>query len=263
MSVQALTWSFGVVLRDVTAKAALNGLANYANEDGSCWPSIETLARGAGCSVSTMHRAVERLIKYGLLERTERAGRSYLFRLKIGSVPLSDCYPCQSDTPVSLTPHPCQSDTPTPVRVTGDPCQSDTLTIKEPLVEPLRNRQEITDEAVTIYNSVAEQSGWAKVQRVTDRRKSSLAARLKECGGIDGWQAAMERAGASRFLSGKLARSHGFADWRPNFDWFINASNFAKLMEGTYDNRAQSADPDERGLGAVLAAIGRYGARGD
>ena len=53
MSVKALTWSFTLPLRDMAAKAALNALADHADENGLCWPSIARVALFAGCGEST------------------------------------------------------------------------------------------------------------------------------------------------------------------------------------------------------------------
>lgn len=109
-------------------------------------------------------------------------------------------------------------------------------------------------DAVAAYNSAAELSGWPRVQRLTSTRKASLTHRLDEAGGLEGWQCAMAKAAASKFLTGKTPRTNGHANWRPDFDWFVTASNFTKLMEGSYDNRNGSHDVD-RGIGAVLAAL--------
>ena len=104
-----------------------------------------------------------------------------------------------------------------------------------------------------VYNVTAEQSGWARVQRLTASRKSSLTARLGECGGIVGWQTAMAKAGTSKFLTGKLPRGPTHRNWRPDFDWFINASNFTKLMEGSYDDTEQQPDSSRTGSAAAFA----------
>jgi hypothetical protein len=92
------------------------------------------------------------------------------------------------------------------------------------------------EEAIEAYNVVADQSGWAKAQRLTPSRKTALTKRLAECGGLEGWQCAMAKAGASKFLTGKLPRGPTHKNWRPDFDWFVTASNFTKLMEGSYDD---------------------------
>lgn len=100
------------------------------------------------------------------------------------------------------------------------------------------------DEAVEAYNTEADKAGWAKVQRLTDARKSALKGRLSECGGLEGWQTAMAKAGESNFLTGKVPRGKGHENWRPDFDWFLKPANFTKLMEGTYDNRSGAPNAD-------------------
>jgi uncharacterized protein YdaU (DUF1376 family) len=88
-------------------------------------------------------------------------------------------------------------------------------------------------DAVTCYNEAAAQVGWPQVQKLTPARSAALKARLRDCGGIEGWRVAMDKAKASDFLTG---RSHkpwtGFG-----FDWITKQANFSKLMEGNYDNR--------------------------
>ena len=91
-------------------------------------------------------------------------------------------------------------------------------------------------KAVHDYNDAAERTGWPKVQKMTDARRRALRSRLKDCGGNDGWKAAMGRAEDSDYLCGRTANPWaGFS-----FDWLAKPSNFTKLMEGNYDNRQQS-----------------------
>lgn len=47
-------------------------LARHADRAGRCWPSRETLASGAGCSVRSVDRALGELTAVGLIERTSR-----------------------------------------------------------------------------------------------------------------------------------------------------------------------------------------------
>ncbi len=88
-------------------------------------------------------------------------------------------------------------------------------------------------ECVQVYNAKAEISGWPKVQTLSKPRRSALNARLKECGGIDGWSHALEMAAASEFLTGQTSKPF-FA----SFDWLTKQANFTKLMEGNYVNRS-------------------------
>lgn len=90
-----------------------------------------------------------------------------------------------------------------------------------------------TAEAVAEYNRAATEAGWPQVQKMTPARSKSLRARLKDCGGMDGWRHALQSAAQSDFLCGRTSRPwSGFG-----FDWLIKPQNFTKLMEGNYDNR--------------------------
>ena len=89
-------------------------------------------------------------------------------------------------------------------------------------------------EAMNIWNSVAERNGLAQAQRLTDKRKKQLKARLADCGGMAGWKAACEKVGASAFLLGENPRS-----WRADLDFVLQPTSFTKLMEGSYDTQSQ------------------------
>lgn len=120
---------------------------------------------------------------------------------------------------------------------------------------------EIT-EAVKAYNDSAEASGWPQLRILSKQRRASLKARLKECGGLDGWHSALERARGSPHLCGQNDRG-----WTANFDFLTRQSSFAKLMEGNYDPRiastAHSLASHGRGMAgsATAAEIADRGAR--
>ena len=111
-------------------------------------------------------------------------------------------------------------------------------------------------EAVSAYNVAAEKAGWPKVQRMSPARTRALKARLRECGGIEGWQHALKRAIDSDFLCGRTPKAWvGFS-----FDWMTKAANFTKLMEGNYDNRDRqpaTAESDPT-LRAIARAAGAF-----
>lgn len=110
-------------------------------------------------------------------------------------------------------------------------------------------------EAVALYNASAERAGWPRVQKMNPARHVALKARLRDCGGLDGWRHAVERAEASDFICGRTARPWpGFS-----FDWLIAAANFTKLMEGNYDNRSgiPAGNPRLDTLSGILDVVGR------
>lgn len=86
--------------------------------------------------------------------------------------------------------------------------------------------------AVKAYNAMAERAGLAQVQKLHDTRKAKLLARLKDCGGLEGWAEALRKVKASPFLTGQNDRG-----WRADFDFLMRESSFTKLMEGAYDGR--------------------------
>lgn len=72
MSVQAITWALGVTVRSATHKAVLLVLANYADEDGLCWPSQARLAAESCTSARTVRRVLQDLVSDGLISRAPR-----------------------------------------------------------------------------------------------------------------------------------------------------------------------------------------------
>lgn len=61
MSIKAINWAFGRKLSGSVDKAVLLALADYANQDGLCWPGIERLAAKASCCEKSARNALARL----------------------------------------------------------------------------------------------------------------------------------------------------------------------------------------------------------
>ena len=69
------------------AKAVYIYLKDHANRQGTCWPGINTIAAGLNLSRSTVKRAIDDLVKAGLVEksrrwRENRSLTSNLYRIK-------------------------------------------------------------------------------------------------------------------------------------------------------------------------------------
>lgn len=111
------------------------------------------------------------------------------------------------------------------------------------IVQP-ENKSAVVRDAIEIYNHAATANGWATCDKLTTQRGKSMAARLRDLSndetlrnGLNGWGAAMVKAGHSKFLRGETRRSEGHAGWKPSIDFFLSPTKFAKLMEGAYDDR--------------------------
>jgi uncharacterized protein YdaU (DUF1376 family) len=114
--------------------------------------------------------------------------------------------------------------------------------------------KEIFSQAVETWNLLASEKNLPKVQRLTDTRKSHLAARLQECGGLEGWNVALSKVRDSPFLTGQNDRN-----WCADFDFILQQNKFTKLMEGKYDGKTQRehTSPLDGAIESVRNAIDR------
>ena len=53
-------------------KAVYIYLKDHANKEGTCWPGIKTIASGVSLSRSTVKRALDDLVRAGLVEKARR-----------------------------------------------------------------------------------------------------------------------------------------------------------------------------------------------
>ena len=74
MSFQAMTWAVRQTVGNATGKAILLMLANYADENGSCFPSHEKLAEACECSPKTVGRWIADFEAANILSREKRYG---------------------------------------------------------------------------------------------------------------------------------------------------------------------------------------------
>lgn len=85
------------------------------------------------------------------------------------------------------------------------------------------------DAVVDMFNSIC--TDLPAVRQITDARKKAIKARINEQGGIDPLIDAFRMVAASDFLTGRNGK------WKASFDWIMKPSNFAKIIEGNYQNR--------------------------
>lgn len=95
--------------------------------------------------------------------------------------------------------------------------------------EAPKSAAEPTAEVVKMYNEICKDL--PKVRSLTPARKTALRVRLKKYSKAD-FEELFKKAQGSDFLCGRNVRT-----WTANFDWLMNESNMAKVLEGNYDNR--------------------------
>lgn len=72
MSFQAMAWAIKQPVKP-SEKLLLIVMANYADDIGQCWPSVETLSRDTGMSRATVKRTLTKLEKIGFIARYKRS----------------------------------------------------------------------------------------------------------------------------------------------------------------------------------------------
>ncbi len=62
-------------------------LADYANDDGVCWPSLQVVAWKVGCNERTVRRAIEALVGMGAITKQRRFQKSAVYTLDFSNIP--------------------------------------------------------------------------------------------------------------------------------------------------------------------------------
>jgi len=268
MSIAASAWARKQKTGSATMKAVLIAVADYADEHGCAWPSQKRLAEDTELSARSVRDALAGLQAKGFLRREER-------KRDDGSR-ASDRIILASGGAETLAGGGEAASGGVGKDVPGGGEAASPLTTFEPSPEPSMEEEHVAaakatgqrapiNEAVSLWNETAQRAGFPKAQTINDRRRSAIRARLAECGGLDGWKIALGKAEASSFC-----RGDGNRGWVIDFDAFIQAKTFTKLMEGSFDDRPQSQHPGRRASGhhhggargfdavpAALAAVAR------
>ena len=111
-------------------------------------------------------------------------------------------------------------------------------TNSEPIPDNNPNTKPLVEEVVHLYNSIC--NSFSKVQKVSEKRKEAIRARLKGFT-LSEIKTAFENAENSDFLKGKNDRG-----WKADFDWMMNESNLIKILEGRYSNGANSKEKEQK-----------------
>lgn len=116
VSIFAMNWAWGQKLAP-TAKLILMALADAADDQGVCWPSVATVANKCGVSTRTVRRVMQALVADGILQSEQRyrndgSSSSNLYRLRLRG---GDTMSHSPDSCDSTPGHGCQGDPDTSV----------------------------------------------------------------------------------------------------------------------------------------------------
>jgi hypothetical protein len=115
-------------------KAVLISLADQANDDGYCWPSVGTIAKRTCLSERAVQGAIKWLVSAGLLSADERKGTSSVYQITPAAyAPPQEMRPADAaPRGAGNAPPPPQMLHPTPADAAPKPSMNRQLIRKEP-----------------------------------------------------------------------------------------------------------------------------------
>ena len=104
-----------------TDRLVMLSLADHANDDGLCYPSVGRLTRRTGLGERTIQEAIRRLQKSGLLDVQKNGGPKGVNVYFLNIAPPQQPHPRSSRTPADDRVNPRSSRTPTPAAAAPKP----------------------------------------------------------------------------------------------------------------------------------------------
>lgn len=235
----------------------LIALAAFCDRAGRCWPSLMTIAAAAEIDRRHVPAALAKLENVGLITRSRTGkGKSTSYTVVYSKVSRQDV----TGQARGVTPRYDRVSRPDvtlgPLGVTSRRALTDQdseQTIEQTTLLPSARASENPeiDLAVQAWNALATEIGLPTVRKLTKPLRSSLRARLSECGGIEGWQEVLKRIRGSEFLRGA-----GSSGWRASLQWTAKPENFEKIVAGNYDRSARAGRGNGKG-NALMDALDR------
>lgn len=181
-------------------KFVLLSLCDQANDAGECFPSIETIAQRCSMGERTVQGHVKALEDAGFLARSERLGRSTIYKLN----PRKICTPADSAPP--------QKTAETPADSAPAPADSAPITTTYPSKEPSKNK---TADALTRPAGVSDQV-WADFLAIRKAKRAPLTATA-----LDGIKSEATKAGMALADVLTLCCTRGWQSF--NAEWIESA----------------------------------------
>lgn len=250
MLLSVAAWSVNLPALD---KIVLLCLADHANADGRCWPSITRIGSRCGMSRASVMRALRALMSGGYIVVEQGLGRLNRYIIQATTLePFPDSNQCPTATGISGRQVSVRSSTgvpqqPDPLLIDTGPVADSNPNLPRTNQEPSKNppavrvRHKSTAkippfhlEVIASYHDLCP--GLPQVKIWTRERRKALDARIAErvangkgADTTEYWRSFFNAVAASDFLCGRSS------DFRADLEWLLRPSNFAKVIEGKYD----------------------------
>nr|WP_121377976.1 helix-turn-helix domain-containing protein [Pseudomonas aeruginosa] len=118
-------------------KAVLISLADQANDQGVCWPAVDSIATRCCLSKRAVQQAIKWLRSVGIVSVEERQGRSTMYSVTPAAYePPQEMHPRSKCTPAENAPTPADAAPQPPQEMHPTPAASAPRTVIEPSGEP-------------------------------------------------------------------------------------------------------------------------------
>ncbi len=207
-------------------KIVLLALADCANDEGHCWPSVASLVRKCSKSERTIQASIKRLVDDGHLTRREVPGKGCNYTVHP--------HHQRIDTPAAIAPRSNrapQGTTPTPAAAADKPSRTSNSEAKAP--------ENVIFEA---WNDEAGKRGLHKSRTLDNSRKQQLRLRAK-AHGLETMLEAVKLVGRSPFLRGEVGDGR-----KADINIILQPKTLARVLDGFYgtDDIKPELGPAER-----------------
>ena len=164
-------------------KAVLISLADQANDDGYCWPSIKTIGIRTCLSDRAVQGAIKWLIAAGLLRTSTRSGTSTVYQLTPAAyAPPQEMRPADAaPRGAGNAPPPPQLLHPTPADAAPKPSMNHQLNRKEP------EDKRVTAPAFVVPDWI-NRAHWDAWHSCAKRKKATDAQKQMAVDKLDAWR---------------------------------------------------------------------------
>jgi hypothetical protein len=216
MSVRVMTAVWAIDLPD-SQKIVLLALADSANDEGRCWPSMKTLAAKCSKGERTVQGVIKELVEAGHLSRAEVVGKGCNYTVH----PRSDC------APQNAHPRREQQTPPQPLRTTPAAAAD----------KPSLNRKEPSQPKTALP------ANWHPVEFDTKSKCRKIVA---------GWPPGELETQVEAFIACHTAKGSRFEDWQAA--WRTWVLNWEKFGGNRGRQHSHTAKPTTRDIGERVAA---------
>lgn len=222
MSHEAIRWAWAQPIKPASAKLVLLAIADRANEENLCWPSIDRMTKDTGLDRKTIMACVSKLENIGVLTVIRENGASNKYQLLVTG---SECVTStKNGTSTEIGTSTKNGTRPVPKTVLGPVPK----TGHKPVREPVKNHKDINATKKTNGNESSElkilvDAGITDDQLAMDfikLRKAKRAPLSKSA--LDGILREAEKAGISISEAITICVVRGWQSFNSSWAWNTN-----------------------------------------